>query len=214
MLSADNVSTDSAQTAARGFHGRNYASDGQDRSGSLHRVQPRAGRVPGRRGGSPEQRRHGLRGAARRPPGRHRGPLRGDGFGHRPGEQPRKRGYHLSGAAPRHPRRGTAPAATAAPTAAPSTAAPTQAPVTTAPTAVPGNGTYTVQLGDTLASIGRKFGITAAAIQAANGISNADFIWVGQTLVIPGAGAASPRRRLRRSRAPSRRPPLRPPRSL
>lgn len=83
-----------------------------------------------------------------------------------------------------------APASTAAPTRAP-TAAPTVAPTATttpAPTVVPAkNITYTVQLGDTLASVARKFGVSASAILQANGISNADLIWVGQKLLIPAA---------------------------
>ncbi len=77
----------------------------------------------------------------------------------------------------------TAPASTAAPTAA--------AAATTAPIAPRQDITYTVQLGDTLAGIARKFGISASAILQANGISNADLIWVGQKLVIPAAGSVA-----------------------
>jgi LysM repeat protein len=69
----------------------------------------------------------------------------------------------------------SAPAPTAAPTVAP-----------------PQNVTYTVQLGDTLASIGRKFGVAASAILQANGISNPDLIWVGQKLIIPAGGTVPP----------------------
>ncbi len=49
------------------------------------------------------------------------------------------------------------------------------------------SGYHTVQLGDTLDKIARRYGTTAAAIIAANGISNPDLIWVGQKLLIPGA---------------------------
>ncbi len=70
-----------------------------------------------------------------------------------------------------------APAPTLAPTAAPTAAA---RPATT----------YTVQLGDTLASIARKLGVSASAILRANNISNPDLIWVGQKLIIPGDDSA------------------------
>jgi len=52
-------------------------------------------------------------------------------------------------------------------------------------TAVATGGTHTVQRGETLASIAAKYGVTIAAITAANGISNPDLIAVGQQLVIP-----------------------------
>ena len=66
-----------------------------------------------------------------------------------------------------------------APTAAP---APTPA---TKPTA--GASVYhTVKLGDTLDKVARIYGTSAAAIIAANGITNPDLIWVGQKLLIPG----------------------------
>jgi LysM repeat protein len=46
---------------------------------------------------------------------------------------------------------------------------------------------HTVQLGDTLASIGNAYGASASAIAQANDISDPDLIWVGQKLLIPGA---------------------------
>ena len=46
---------------------------------------------------------------------------------------------------------------------------------------------HTVRLGDTLEKVARAYGATAAAIIAANGITNPDLIWVGQKLHIPGA---------------------------
>lgn len=49
----------------------------------------------------------------------------------------------------------------------------------------PSQRTYTVQPGDTLSGIGARFGVSWQSIQAANGIPNADFIRVGQVLVIP-----------------------------
>jgi LysM repeat protein len=45
--------------------------------------------------------------------------------------------------------------------------------------------TYTVQKGDTLLSIARRYGLTVKQLQAANNISNPDRIYPGQTLIIP-----------------------------
>ncbi len=50
--------------------------------------------------------------------------------------------------------------------------------------------TYEVQAGDTLAGIARRFGLSAAALLQANGITNPDLIRVGQKLVVPQAGSA------------------------
>ena len=76
------------------------------------------------------------------------------------------------------------PPPTPEPTATPSpTPEPTPQP-TPAPTPVPPR-TYTVAEGDTLAGIAERYGTTAAAIQAANGIDDPDEIIIGQVLVIP-----------------------------
>jgi len=72
-------------------------------------------------------------------------------------------------------------------TPVPQTPAPTAAqtvPPTPAPTPAPVR-TYTIVAGDTLASIAQRFGTTVEALQAANGISDADEIVIGQVLVIP-----------------------------
>ncbi|MEX2237532.1 MAG: LysM domain-containing protein [Dehalococcoidia bacterium] len=53
-------------------------------------------------------------------------------------------------------------------------------------------GTYTVQAGDTLSGIADRFGITTAALQSANGISDPNQIQIGQTLTIPAPGATTP----------------------
>jgi Tol biopolymer transport system component len=45
---------------------------------------------------------------------------------------------------------------------------------------------YTVRPGDTLMSIAWRFGVSQEAIMRANNISNPNFIYVGQRLVIPG----------------------------
>jgi LysM repeat protein len=49
-------------------------------------------------------------------------------------------------------------------------------------------GTYIVQPGDWLSKIAARFGVSVSAIMAANGITNPNRIFVGQRLIIPGAG--------------------------
>ncbi len=46
-------------------------------------------------------------------------------------------------------------------------------------------GSYTVQQGDTLYSIAVRFGTTVYSLQMANHLSNPNFVYPGQTLVIP-----------------------------
>ena len=47
--------------------------------------------------------------------------------------------------------------------------------------------THVVQRGDTLYSIARRYGTSVQAIMSTNGLSNRNFIWVGQRLTIPGS---------------------------
>src|SRR6185369_82046 len=54
----------------------------------------------------------------------------------------------------------------------------------------PPSTTYTVQAGDQLGKIGSRFGVNWVDIATANGISNADQIYAGQTLTIPGVAGA------------------------
>jgi LysM repeat protein len=75
------------------------------------------------------------------------------------------------------------PAPTKSPTPTPSaTKSPTPAPT---PTATAKPSTYTVVSGDTLTKIANRFGVTQAALMAANKITNANSIQLGQKLVIP-----------------------------
>lgn len=81
------------------------------------------------------------------------------------------------------------PPATETPAAVPSPAAtsiPTLSPQPQ-PTATPEFEmiTHTVQAGDNLLEIAQEYGTTVQAIIEANGITNPDLIFIGQTLLIP-----------------------------
>ncbi|MEZ4512211.1 MAG: LysM peptidoglycan-binding domain-containing protein [Chloroflexota bacterium] len=54
------------------------------------------------------------------------------------------------------------------------------------PTAVSGGSTYTVESGDTLASIAFRTGVAVSDIMAANGLNDQNFLRSGQELIIPG----------------------------
>ena len=75
----------------------------------------------------------------------------------------------------------SSPPASAAPSAPASAPVPSPTPVVTP---APSQRTYVVQQGDTLNDIAQRFGTTAAAIKAANGLTS-DTINVGQVLIIP-----------------------------
>ncbi|MFL6204767.1 MAG: LysM peptidoglycan-binding domain-containing protein [Acidimicrobiales bacterium] len=49
--------------------------------------------------------------------------------------------------------------------------------------------TYTVRSGDTLSTIARKLGTTVRALQAANGIHDADVVVIGRKLKVPAGGS-------------------------
>jgi LysM repeat protein len=51
-------------------------------------------------------------------------------------------------------------------------------------------GAYTVQRGDTLTRIALRYGVTVRALMQANALDNSHTIYVGQRLVIQGAGVA------------------------
>jgi len=50
--------------------------------------------------------------------------------------------------------------------------------------------THTVRAGETLSSIGLRYGVSANAIAAANGLANPNYIYVGQVLTIPSGGGS------------------------
>jgi LysM repeat protein len=49
---------------------------------------------------------------------------------------------------------------------------------------------HVVQRGENLTRIAARYGTTVRAVMRANGLSNPNFIWVGQRLVIPGGGGS------------------------
>ena len=53
-------------------------------------------------------------------------------------------------------------------------------------------GYHIVQRGETLSQIARRYGTTVSALMQANGLGNANFIWWGQRLRIPGSASPSP----------------------
>jgi LysM repeat protein len=76
---------------------------------------------------------------------------------------------------------------------APATSTPTATPITPLVTATPitsgtSGNTYIVQRGDTLGRIAARFNTTIATLAQLNGITNPNTIFVGQRLIIPGAG--------------------------
>jgi LysM repeat protein len=73
-----------------------------------------------------------------------------------------------------------------APSAAPATAAPATSATTSA-----SNGRYTVQSGDTLSTIGLRFGVAWTEIASANDLTEESIIQIGQVLIIPGAASSA-----------------------
>ena len=79
-----------------------------------------------------------------------------------------------------------------APLAIQTVSAVTPAPSTPAASTAPAPGTsYTIVAGDTVSAIAARFGVTTAAILAANGMGSSTIIYSGRTLVIPSGAAAS-----------------------
>jgi len=74
---------------------------------------------------------------------------------------------------------------------------PTPDPTRAGPSVHTGSDNYTVRPGDTLTGIAWAFGCTVEDLVQANGLANANAIWVGQRLVIPvQATLAGPARKL------------------
>jgi len=89
------------------------------------------------------------------------------------------------------------PAAVTAASPAPVTAAsgalveaPAVNPSASAAEVNPAGGIYIVKPGDSLAKIAAATGTTVSALMQANGINNANLVYTGQRLVIPGKGGA------------------------
>jgi LysM repeat protein len=76
--------------------------------------------------------------------------------------------------------------------AGPSVSAPAASGETASGSSSSAGQTYVVQRGDILSAIAKRYGVTLAALQKANNITNPDKIVVGQKLVIPAGGAAAP----------------------
>lgn len=70
-------------------------------------------------------------------------------------------------------------------------AAPKPAPAPPAPPASAPAGVYTVQRGDTLTSIGQRFGVSVADLARWNGIANPNLIYPGEKLRLSGAAPHS-----------------------
>ena len=57
--------------------------------------------------------------------------------------------------------------------------------------AAPDTGSYVVRRGDTLGNIAARTGVSMGALAQANGIRNANLIYVGQVLVVPGRSGSA-----------------------
>jgi LysM repeat protein len=75
--------------------------------------------------------------------------------------------------------------------------------------------TYAVQSGDTLSAIAKKFAVSLSDLMVANGLTNQDFIQVGQELIIPVGGMGTPTPTFTPAPAPTDTPlPFEPPTPL
>ena len=86
------------------------------------------------------------------------------------------------------------PGSKPAPAPAPKPAAPKPAPVVK-PAPAPKPGTYTVKSGDTLSGIAARFGTSWQELQRINGIADANKIFPGQVITLPGGSKPAPQKR-------------------
>jgi N-acetylmuramoyl-L-alanine amidase len=68
----------------------------------------------------------------------------------------------------------------------------TPTPPPTPPVSVPVNGSYVIKSGDTITTIAKKFGVTVAAVLAANNLTASSMIYAGRALIIPGIATTTP----------------------
>ena len=73
-----------------------------------------------------------------------------------------------------------------------STATATEPASSTVASTTASTGIHVVQAGETLAKIARQYGTTVNALVAANGLANANYIWVGQRLKVSGSSSREP----------------------
>jgi membrane-bound lytic murein transglycosylase D len=68
-------------------------------------------------------------------------------------------------------------------------------------------GSYTVETGDTLADIAAWYGVTVEDLMTANGLTDADFIYVGQKLIVypRGGGSGTSKKYASKSKLPVKR---------
>jgi len=83
------------------------------------------------------------------------------------------------------------PTTPGAPTAKPTGPGPTKVPPTS-PVPPPTGCTHVVKPGETLYSIAAMYGVTVQAIMQANGLTDPNTIYIGQTLKIPAPGCQQP----------------------
>lgn len=84
------------------------------------------------------------------------------------------------------------PTASVTPTRIPPTSTPDVTATPELPSATPTVTTYIVEVGDTLGSIAERFGVELLVLMAANNITDANAIVVGQQLTIPTADYQTP----------------------
>lgn len=85
-----------------------------------------------------------------------------------------------------------APTLVSTPPATEEAASTPHAPATASPTAPSAPSLYTVQAGDALGVIAQTYDVSIEDLMTANGITDPNMLYVGQTLVIPAGGLSAP----------------------